>query len=109
VTANPGWSELWIVEAGGSRRPALVLSRPEVVDRVDRILVALATTRVRGLPSEVAVGADEGLSDDCVLNLDTPELLSRNRFTSYIADFPVDRWSEICYAIQVAINCFESR
>jgi mRNA interferase MazF len=105
VSANPGWRELWIVDAGGSHRPALVLSRPEVVDRIDRILVALATTHVRGLPSEVSVGADEGLQVDCVLNLDTPELLSRSRFTSYVGEFPVDRWSEVCEAIQVAINC----
>jgi mRNA-degrading endonuclease toxin of MazEF toxin-antitoxin module len=105
VSANPGWRELWIVDAGGGRRPALVLSRPEVVDRLDRILVALATTRIRGLPSEVSVGADEGLSVDCVLNLDTPELLSRSRFSSYISDFPRDRWHEVCDAIQVAINC----
>ncbi len=105
VAANPGWAELWIVEAGGTRRPALVLSRPEIVERIDRVLVALATTKVRGLPSEVPVGKDEGLSVDCVLNLDTPELLSRTRFASYISDFPSRRWDEVCNALSVAINC----
>ena len=104
MSANPGWAELWVVEAGGTKRPALVLSRPEIVERLDRILVALATTKVRGLPSEVRIGPDEGLSVDCVLNLDTPELLSRNRFTSYISDFPGDRWNEVCNALSVAIN-----
>jgi mRNA interferase MazF len=105
VSANPGWAELWIVEAGGSRRPALVLNRSEAVDRLDRILVALATTTIRGLPSEVAVGPDEGLSVDCVLNLDTPELLSRGRFSSYVGRFPASRWTEVCDALHAAIDC----
>ncbi len=105
VSANPGWAELWIVEAGGNRRPALVLNRREVVDRLERILVALATTTIRGLPSEVAIGPDEGLSVDCVLNLDMPELLSRSRFFSYIGEFPINRWSEVCDALHTAIDC----
>jgi mRNA interferase MazF len=105
VTSNPGWAELWVVEAGGSRRPALVLTRSEVVDRLDRILVALATTTIRNLPSEVRVGANEGLSTDCVLNFDTPELLSRSRFSSFIGNFPTTRWPEVCAALHAAIDC----
>lgn len=105
MNANPAWSELWIVEAGRSRRPGLVLTRPEAVERIDRILVALATTTVRGLPSEVLVGPDEGLQLRCVLNLDTPELLLRSKFIEFIGAFPVDRWNEVCDAMKAAINC----
>ena len=105
MSAAPGWAELWIVEAGGSRRPALVLTRPEAVDRLDRILVALATTRVRGLPSEVRIGPDDGVQVECVLNLDTPELLSRARFVGFVSRFPPERWSEVCTAMSAAINC----
>ena len=105
VIANPGWAELWVVEGGGACRPALVLTRPEAVDRLERVLVALATTNIRGLPSEVRVGPREGLQVDSVLNLDTPELLSRSRFVTFVGDFPRDRWSEVCTAMQSAINC----
>jgi mRNA interferase MazF len=105
VKANPGWAELWIVDGGGAPRPALVLTRPEAADRLERLLVALATTSIRGLVSEVAIGPDEGVERDCVLNFDTPELLSRSRFVRYVADFPVDRWTEVCAALGAAINC----
>jgi mRNA-degrading endonuclease toxin of MazEF toxin-antitoxin module len=105
VNANPGWAELWIVDGGGAQRPALVLSRPDAVERLDRILVALATTTVRGLPSEVALGADEGVTRECVLNFDTPELLGRHRFVAFIGDFPQQRWSEVCTALAAAISC----
>lgn len=103
--ANPGWAELWLVDGGGVRRPALVLTRPEAADRVDRLLVALATTNVRHLPSEVSVGPDEGVDVECVLCLDGPELLSRSRFVSFVGMFPIHRWPEVCAAMASAINC----
>jgi mRNA-degrading endonuclease toxin of MazEF toxin-antitoxin module len=105
VAPNPGWAELWIVDAGGSNRPALVLTRPEAVDRLDRVLVALGTTTIRHLPSEDKLGPDEGISCNCVLNFDSPELLSRFRFLSFVGDFPIDRWPEVCAALASAINC----
>ena len=105
VSANPGWAEIWVADGGGARRPALVLTRPEAVERLERILVALATTNIRGLPSEVRVGPNEGLEVDSVFNLDTPELLSRSRFVSFVAEFPLARWPEVCTAMQSAINC----
>ena len=105
VKAAPYWADLWIVEAGGARRPALVLTRPEAVDRLERVLVALATTTVRGLPSEVRIGPDEGVDTECVVNLDSPELLSRSRFASFIGPFPLQRWHEVCRALAAAINC----
>lgn len=105
MKANPGWAELWIVDGGGAQRPALVLTRPEAADRLDRLLVALATTSTRGLISEVAIGPNEGVDRECVLNFDTPELLSRERFVRYVADFPNDRWPEVCAALGAAINC----
>lgn len=72
VIANPGWAELWVVEGGGARRPALVLTRPKAVDRLERVLVVLATTNIRGLTSEVRVGPREGLQVDSVLNTSSP-------------------------------------
>jgi mRNA-degrading endonuclease toxin of MazEF toxin-antitoxin module len=105
VSANPAWADVWIVDGGGAKRPALVLTRPEAVDRLERILVALATTNIRGLPSEVRAGPDEGLSLECAFNLDAPELLSRSRFVSFVSEFPQQRWPEVCGAMQRAINC----
>ena len=105
MNANPGWAELWIVDGGGAHRPALVLTRPVAADRLERLLVALATTTVRGLVSEVALGPAEGVDRECVLNFDTPELLSRTRFVRYIGDFPTARWPEVCDALAAAINC----
>ena len=103
---RPGWAELWWVDLdGASRRPALVLNRPEAVARLPRILVAPASTRVRGLVSEVHLDVDDGVPKPCVLQLDTPELVDPRRCTEHISTLSATRWHEVCAAMSAAINC----
>jgi mRNA interferase MazF len=106
VNRRPGRAELWWTELEhAGRRPALVLTRPEAVDRLPRVLVAPATTKVRGLPSEVALDPDDGLPRPCVVDLDTPELVRRTDLVEYIASLSAQRWFEVCAAMARAINC----
>ena len=54
--------ELWWGEAPDERgRPFLVVSRDAAIEVMARVLVAPVTTRIRGLPSEVALGRSESL------------------------------------------------
>jgi mRNA interferase MazF len=102
----PGWAEIWwcdFDEAG--RRPVVVLTRPEAVGRLPRLLVAPATTRVRNLPSEVPLDVDDGVPKPCVLNLDTPELVERHRLTERIGRLSAQRWHDVCNALAAAVNC----
>jgi mRNA interferase MazF len=106
VKPTPNWAELWwseLPEAG--RRPVLILTRPEAVNRLPRILVAPATTNIRGLPSEVALDETDGLSRPCVLNLDTPELVPRQFLVERIGVLTAHRWHEVCAALERAVNC----
>ena len=104
---RPGWAELWWVDFGPpvGPRPAVVLTRPEAVQRLDRILIAPASTKVRGLPTEVHLDAADGLPKACVLQLDTPELIDPTWCTDYICRLSAVRWDEICRALAGAINC----
>jgi mRNA interferase MazF len=83
----------------------LVLTRPEAVDRLPRLLVAPATTRVRGLPSEVALDEADGVPRPCVLDLDTPVLVPRSTLVEFIAPLPAFRWHDVCTALERAVNC----
>lgn len=106
VTRRPGWAELWWAEMpDAGRRPVLVLTRPEAVERLPRLLVALATTTVRGLPSEVALDEGDGVPQPCVLNLDTPELVEPWTLVDYISTLSAARWNDVCAAVERAINC----
>ncbi len=106
VIRRPNWAELWWCElADAGRRPVLVLTRPEAVERLPRLLVVPATTRIRGLPSEVPLDETDGLPTSCVLNLDAPELVHRSNLVDYIAVLGAHRWRDVCAALERAINC----
>jgi len=51
-------------------RPALILTRAQLVGRMARVTVAPITSTVRGLSTEVAVGPRNGLDADSVVSLD---------------------------------------
>ena len=51
-------------------RPALILTRDAARPAMTKVTVAPITTTIKGLSSEVRVGADNGLDHDCVVALD---------------------------------------
>ena len=61
------WAEL--PEPVGTR-PVVLLSRDSAYEYLNRVLAVEVTSRVRGIPQEVALGAREGLPQRCVANLD---------------------------------------
>ncbi len=48
-------------QAPDKRRPVLILTRDEVIDQLDEIIVAPLTRTVRGLVTEVVVTPDDGM------------------------------------------------
>ena len=65
--------EVWWAELAppAGRRPVLLLSRNEAYAVRELVMVAPLTTRVRGIPSEVPLGDEDGVPRACVVNLDT--------------------------------------
>ena len=52
------------------RRPVIVLTRDPAIPVLSRIVVAMLTRTVRGIATEVPVGAEEGLPEDSVVSCD---------------------------------------
>jgi len=67
----------WAEHPDWPRRPALVLTRDEAIDRLSEIFVVLTTTNIRGLPTEVELGPDDGMPRACVLNADHTATLAK--------------------------------
>jgi mRNA interferase MazF len=84
--------EIWWVElaAPAGRRPVLLLSRNEAYPVRQLVMVAPLTTRIRGIPSEVSLGDEDGVTRACVVNLDTIATIAkaslRERLTILTAD-----------------------
>jgi len=95
------WAEL---EPPVGRRPVLLLSRNEAYSVRSLVIVAPVTTRIRGIPSEVPLGADDGLPQDCVANLDTITTIPKDCLRSRLAVLSAKKLKEIEAAIHFALG-----
>ena len=95
------WAEL---EPPVGRRPVLLLSRNEAYSVRSLVTVAPVTTRIRGIPSEVPLGIDDGLPQDCVANLDTITTIPKDCLRSRLVVLSVKKLKEIEAAIYFALG-----
>jgi len=63
------------------------------------------TTTVRGLPTEVSLGAAEGVRDACVANLDNVQLVPSTSLLRRAGVVDPQRWGEFCAAMQKVMAC----
>jgi mRNA interferase MazF len=84
--------EIWWAELAppAGRRPVLLLSRNEAYAVRELVMVAPLTTRIRGIPSEVSLGDEDGVPHACVVNLDSITTIAktglRERLTALSAE-----------------------
>ncbi len=95
----------WAEHPDWPRRPALVLTRDAALDRLNDVFVVLATTNVRGLPTEVELGRDDGMPRACVLNADHTATIPKEWLGDLITTLAPERLSEVCTALDLAHGC----
>jgi mRNA interferase MazF len=78
--------ELWWADLPEpiGRRPVILLSRDASYQVRSRVSVVPVTTRVRGLPVEVALGQEDGLVRACVANADEITTVTASRLARRI-------------------------
>ncbi len=97
--------ELWWGEAPDAKgRPFLVVSRDAANAVMQRVLVAPISTRVRNLPSEVELGADEGLPVESVASFDNLRPFPKAMLVRRLGSLG-PRVTEICRAAQATLDC----
>ena len=84
------------------RRPVLILTRDEVIDRLNEIIAVPITRTIRGLSTEVVLTTDDGMPVDCALNFDHLALAQREQIGALICRLREDRWPEVRNAILLA-------
>lgn len=87
------------------RRPVVVLTRPEVIGLLRTVMVAPVTSTIRGAPSEVVVGMDEGLKRDCAVNLDHVQTVDKARLHRYVGKLSDAQMAAVCDALAIATGC----
>jgi mRNA interferase MazF len=87
------------------RRPVLVLSRSEAIEVLHTVMVAPLTSTIRGIPSEVVVGSDEGLKHDSAVNLDHVQTVEQARLSRYVGRLGPEKMRAVCRALAIATGC----
>ena len=87
------------------RRPVLVLTRPEVIPLLRTVIVAPITSTIRGAPSEVVIGIEQGLKRDSAVNLDHVQTVDRGHLRRYIGSLSSTKMGDVCRALAIATAC----
>ena len=107
LTPSPRRGEIWQYrfKSPDKRRPVLVLTRQEVLPLLRTAMVAPITSTIRGLPSEVVVGVDEGLQHESAINLDHVQTVEQRLLRHYIGSLSEARMRHVCRALVLATGC----
>ena len=87
------------------QRPALLLTRNSALTYLSRVTVAPITSTIRGVPSEVALGPEDGLKQPCAVNLHNVITVSQERVGRRICQLPDTRLDDVCAALEFALGC----
>ena len=95
----------WVEDPDAGRRPHLVLTRQAAVPVLRAYIAVPATRTVRGIPTEVALGTEDGMPAECALSLDNIASVPRSFFVERICRLSTERLSEVCSALGIATGC----
>ena len=102
---NRGEIWLYTFRPPDKRRPVVVLTRQGVIGRLGTVTVAPITSSIRGAPSEVLVGAEEGLKATSAINLDHLQTVDRSRLEHFVGSLSQEKERAVCKALAIALGC----
>ena len=86
------------------RRPVLILTRDSILRYLGEVTVAPITSTIRNIPSEVLLSESDGMPQDCVINFDHIQTVSKNKIGSLIATISPERLEEVREAISFSLD-----
>jgi mRNA interferase MazF len=69
------------------------------------LVVALATTTIRRIDTEVELGKRDGMPRDCALALDNVRTVPKALLTEPVTELSPARMTEVCRALRIALGC----
>lgn len=95
----------WAQSPGGKRRPYLVLTRDAAIGVLHRVHAVPATRTVRGIPTEVEVGPEDGMPEACALSVDNLQLLDVDLLHRRICTLGPERMAAVAQALRISVDC----
>lgn len=95
------WGELQDV----GRRPYLIITRNAAIGVLNTVLAAPLTTTVRGIPTELRLGPDDGMPAECAASFDNLTVIPQASLTDHICTLDSAKLAQACVALGVATEC----
>ncbi|MDP3296155.1 MAG: type II toxin-antitoxin system PemK/MazF family toxin [Thermodesulfovibrionia bacterium] len=86
------------------KRPVVILTRNTILDYLGEITVAPITSTIRNIPSEVLLSRVDGMHNNCAINCDHIQTVSKAKIGSLITTLSKEKLVEIRNAVCFALN-----
>jgi mRNA interferase MazF len=86
------------------RRPVLILTRSSAIHFLNEVTVAPITSTIRGIPSEVVLGSEEGMPLDCAVNLDHLQTVPKAKLGRLITSLSMEKMTNVASALCFALG-----
>jgi len=87
------------------RRPFLVMTRSSAIPVLHSLLAAPITRTVRNLPTELALGPDDGMPSECAASFDNLRVVPKAYLVDRLCVLDPVRLVEACAALRAAVDC----
>ena len=98
--------EVWWAELPQpiGRRPVVLLSRDAAYRVRTSVTVGMVTRTIRAIPVEVPLGTEDGMPQDCVVNLDDILTIPKARLAERITILSPQKMTAVAKAIIFALD-----
>ena len=86
------------------KRPIVILTRNSILEYLGEVTIAPVTSTIRDIPSEVLLSRLDGMHNDCAINCDHIQTVSKSNVGSLITSLSKEKLSEVRDAINFALN-----
>ena len=95
--------EVWLAQID-KLRPVVIASRDDIKGVRARTTVAVVTTTVRSIPSEVTLDHRDGFADGCAINCDELVTINKSRLERRRGALSTARLAELDEALRFALQ-----
>jgi mRNA interferase MazF len=85
-------------------RPVVILTRQVAIPVLTSVTVAPITSSIRGIRTQVVVGAEHGLRATSAISLDNIQTVRKERLSDFMAHLPDSVLREVRDALQFALG-----
>ena len=86
------------------KRPVVIVTRNSILEYLSEVTVAPVTSTIRDIPSEVLLSQQDGMHNDCAINCDHIQTVSKAKIGSLITTLSKEKLFEIHNAVCFALN-----